>query len=72
MTIQQYIVAKNDSKTLFDKLHSFIWQKCSLTLTYPLTTVLKESLETGKVADAFFQANITPLFKKGSYVEHVN
>ena len=55
-----------------DKLHPFILQKCSSTLAYPLTIIYKDSMETGKVPDAFFQANITPLFKKGSKVDPAN
>ncbi len=49
-----------------DNKHPFILSQCALSFACPLSIVFNRSLETGGVPDARKEANITPLFNKGS------
>ncbi|CAL4112515.1 unnamed protein product [Meganyctiphanes norvegica] len=47
-------------------------KKCSESLTKPLTMIFRKSLQTGDVPMSWREANVTPLFKKGSKTNPLN
>ena len=55
-----------------DKVSGFVLRKCSETLNVPLSIIFSESYKTGELPSTWKQANITPLFKKGSRLEASN
>lgn len=49
-----------------DGLNPRILKECSSSMVKPLFIIFKKSLETGTMSKDFKQANISPIFKKGS------
>ena len=47
-------------------------KNCSKSLTKPLTMIFRKSLQTGEVPMAWREANVTPLYKKGSKTNPLN
>ena len=55
-----------------DKVSGFVLRKCAETLNVPLSIIFSESDKMGELPTTWKQANITPLFKKGSRLEASN
>lgn len=49
-----------------DGLHPLILSKASVALAKPITMLFRQSLEEGVIPEDWRQANVTPVFKKGS------
>ena len=55
-----------------DKIHPFIIQKCANSLANPLSLIFQQSMDHGDLPKAWLEANVTPIFKKGSRSDHAN
>jgi len=55
-----------------DQVHPFVLKACAVAMTTPITKILRQSLKEGTVPQAWREANVTPIFKKGSRVDAAN
>ena len=55
-----------------DNINGFVLRKCAETLTVPISKIFNKSFSTGELPSTWKQANITPLFKKGSRLDPSN
>src|SRR5450755_4188078 len=55
-----------------DEIHPHMLKKCANSMCSPLYLIFLKSLQEGKVPDAWKDANVSPLFKKGSKVDPAN
>ena len=55
-----------------DKIHPFIIQKCANSLANPLSLIFQQSMDHGDLPKAWLEANVTPIFKKGSRSDPAN
>ena len=49
-----------------DMVHPLVLKNCSSAISNPLYLIHKKSIETGTLPDAWKEANVTAIFKKGS------
>ncbi len=55
-----------------DKINPFVILKCTKTLAYPISIIFQRSFDQGELPNAWLEANVTPLFKKGSRLDPAN
>ena len=55
-----------------DLVHPYVLFKCAASLAYPIYLILRASFVTGSIPPQWTEANVTPIFKKGSRLEPVN
>ncbi len=55
-----------------DLVHPLVLKKCSRSLSKPLHIIFKKSIDLGVLPDTWKEANVTPLFKKGSKLKPSN
>ena len=55
-----------------DKINPFVILKCTKTLAYPISIIFQRSFDQGELPNAWLEANVTPLFKKGSRLDPSN
>ena len=55
-----------------DQVAQYVLKNCSEELSYALDIIFKRSLEEGEIPNEWREANITPIFKKGSKLEASN
>ena len=53
-------------------VHSRVLKQCSRSLSKPLYLIFKKSIDSGVLPDIWKEANVTPLFKKGSKLKPSN
>ena len=49
-----------------DKIHSTVLQKCAQSLATPISIIFQRSIDQGELPNSWLEANVTPIFKKGS------
>lgn len=49
-----------------DQVSPYVLKKCALSFAKPLLIIFKKSLSEGCIPSAWKQANVTPIYKKGS------
>ncbi|KAK2145379.1 hypothetical protein LSH36_683g03062 [Paralvinella palmiformis] len=57
---------KSDKSPGSDLVHPKVLKMCRQVMAMPLTKIFKKSMEEGKVPTSWKDANVTPIFKKGS------
>ena len=62
---------KPDKSQGNDNIHPFVVQKCE-SLAIPLSIIFQRSFNQGELPESWLEANVTPLFKKGSRSEPAN
>ncbi|XP_065664655.1 uncharacterized protein LOC136086290 [Hydra vulgaris] len=61
------------SKSLgVDNVSPHILRFYSTSMSSPLTLIFQKSFDNGEIPSSWFKANVTPLFKKGSRIDHSN
>lgn len=55
-----------------DSIHPRILKECATQIAGPLTTLFHTSLREGKIPEAWKEANVSPIFKKGSRIKADN
>jgi Reverse transcriptase (RNA-dependent DNA polymerase)/Endonuclease-reverse transcriptase len=55
-----------------DKMHPHFLYKCSKTLALPLSLIFKQSFNSGQLPQVWKEANITPIYKRGSRSDPLN
>ena len=60
---------KNSQK---NSLNPYIVHKCASSFTTPISKIFQQSFESGQLLEFWLEANVTPLFKKGSRLERSN
>ena len=55
-----------------DCVHPFVLKTCAVAMATPLTKIFRQSLKEGMVPNAWREANVTPIYKKGSRAEAAN
>ena len=63
---------KTDKTQGNDNIHPCIIQKCAETLVIPISIIFQRSFDQSELPDSWLEANVTPLFKKGSRSEPAN
>ena len=58
--------------TGIDDVHPLILRNCSSAFSHPLELIFKRSISESKVPDAWREANVTPIFKKGCKLDPAN
>ena len=56
----------------YDNVHAYVLVNTASSLAIPLSTILNNSLSTGKVPQQWVLANVTPIHKKGSKLDPNN
>ena len=57
---------KSDKSPGPDNLHPRVLKECAAELARPLTLLFKTSMKDGTLPQAWKEANVTPIFKKGT------
>ena len=55
-----------------DKVSPYVLKKSAEAFSVPLRLIFKKSLDTGEVPNEWREANVSPIFKKGSKLEQAN
>ena len=55
-----------------DMIHPFVIQKCAKSFATPLSFIFQQSMDNGDLPKVWLEANVTPLFKKGSRSDPAN
>ena len=55
-----------------DRVSPYVLKKAAEAFSVPLTLIFQKSLETGEVPNEWREANVSPIFKKGSKLEPAN
>ena len=55
-----------------DKVSPYVLKKSAEAFSVPLTLIFQKSLDTGEVPNEWREANVSPIFKKGSKLEPAN
>ena len=63
---------KTDKSQGNDNIHPFIVQKCAKSLAKPISIIFQRSFDQSELPQSWLEANVTPLFKKGSRSEPAN
>ena len=63
---------KPDKSPGSDNAHPLVIQKCAQTLAKPIALLFRQSLDQGELPKAWLEANVTPIFKKGSRASPAN
>ena len=70
--VEYLINMKPDKSQGNDNIHPFIVQKCAKSLASPISIIFQRSFDQGELPSSWLEANVTPLFKKGSRSEPAN
>ena len=57
---------------ILDEVHPMVLRNCSDAFSCPLELIFKKSILEGRVPDAWREANVTPIFKKGIKLDPAN
>jgi hypothetical protein len=69
--VEEYLKRLNTSKTVGnDKIHPYVLQKTASSSARALSKIFIKSFESGKLSLDWKEANVTPIFKKGSKAMH--
>ena len=55
-----------------DKFHPYVLNMCAASLAKPISFIFQKSFESGELPKLWLEANVTPLFKKGSRLNPAN
>ena len=55
-----------------DNIHPHVLKETASSVCFPLSTIFKDSLQSGETPDDWRKANITPIFKKGDRNDPAN
>ena len=70
--IEYLMNMKTDKSQGNDNIHPYIIQKCAKSLAIPISIIFQRSFDQSELPDSWLEANVTPLFKKGSRSEPAN
>ena len=63
---------KPDKSQGNDKIHPFVIHKCAKSFAKPISIIFQRSFDKSELPESWLEANVTPLFKKGSRSEPAN
>jgi gas vesicle protein len=55
-----------------DNIHPFVVLKCAKSLAHPIFLIFKRSFDLGELPEVWLEANVTPIYKKGTRLNPAN